>query len=211
LPLMLFSIYATQTRGAWIGVGVVLTIFLATRARWMAILVPLAAAALFFAMPSVQARFSEAGNATGSVLWRQRQWERAIDVASPVQLVTIGAGLGAVDVELGEFTHNEYVRLLVETGALGLAATLILYRGLVVAGLRGYRRATTPFERDLMLAFLMVVISRAVIAAADNVIVFPVLEWYFWGFAGVVVSLLARDPQAAQPARAILAPAREAA
>lgn len=189
IPLMLFSIYATQTRGAWIGVAVVLTIFLATRARWMVLFVPLAAAALIFAMPSVQARFSEAGSATGSVLWRQRQWERAIDVASPVQLVTAGAGLGAVDVELGEFTHNEYVRLLVETGAIGLAATLVLYRGLFVSGLREYRRAATPFERDLMLAFLLALISRAVIAAADNVIVFPVLEWYFWGFAGVVVAM----------------------
>jgi hypothetical protein len=53
--------------------------------------------------------------------------------------------------------------------------------------IRGYREAATPFERDLMLAFLMAFTARAVTAFADNILVFPVLEWYFWSFAGLIV------------------------
>ena len=187
VPVMVFSIYATQTRVAWIGLIVVGMVFMWTRARWSLLLVPLLAGAMFFGLSDVRARFDEASSSTGSVFWRQQQWARAIDVASPPQLITIGAGLGAVDVTLGNFAHNEYVRLLVETGALGLLATIILYKQLFQVTLNGYRTAKTPWERDLMLAMIMALSSRVVIAASDNLIAFPVLEWYFWSFAGVIV------------------------
>ena len=42
-----------------------------------------------------------------------------------------------------------------------------------------------------MLAFLMAFASRVVIAISDNILIFPVLEWYFWGFAAVVVVRMA--------------------
>lgn len=187
LPAMIFSIYATQTRGAWLGLAVVVIVFLIARARWALFLVPLVAAALFFAMPSVQQRFSEATTETGSVMWRQRQWSAAIQLASPAQLATIGRGLGTVDFELGTLAHNEYVRLIVETGALGLLAVLLLYQHLYRLAMKGYREAPPGYERDLMLAFLMAFASRTVIAMSDNIIIFPVLEWYFWSFAAVIV------------------------
>ena len=187
IPAMIFSVYATQTRAAWIGLVAVVMVFMAARARWTLIFVPIVAAAMFFALPSVQARFNEATSSTGSVFWRQQQWQRAIETASPPQLVTVGTGLSSVDVRLGNLTHNEYVRLLVETGAMGLVVTLLLYWKLFRIAMKGYREAATPYQRDLMLAFLMAFASRVVIAMTDNVIVFPVLEWYFWSFAAVVV------------------------
>jgi len=187
IPGMLFCIYGSETRGAWIGLGVAFTVLLATKAKWAVLLVPLAAAAVFFAVPSVQARFGEAGSDTGSVLWRQRQWERSLRVASPPQLITTGAGLRAVDVELGALTHNEYIRLLAETGVPGLLAVLFLYKGLLAIALNGYRSAESRYKRDLFLAFLMALAARLVSAFADNILIFPVLEWYFWAFAGVIV------------------------
>jgi O-antigen ligase len=195
VPLMLFSIYATETRGAWIGVLVMLIVFMWTRARWTLLLLPLAVGAMYFAVPSVRARISgatsgtcvSAENCQSSVFWRQKQWEDAIRVASPPKLITVGAGLGAVDVTLGNLTHNEYVRLLVEAGALGCIAIFILYRRLLDITLKGYREASTSYQRDLMLAFMMALISRVVMAAADNILDIVVIEWYFWAFAAVIV------------------------
>ncbi len=195
IPAIVFSIYATQTRGAWVGVIVMSIVFLWVRARWTMIFVPLVLGAMFFAMPGVRARVLEintgtcesAANCQSSVLWREKQWEDALRVASLPQLATVGAGLGAVDVTLGNFTHNEYVRLLVETGALGLLAMFLLYKGLFDITTRGYREAATPYERDLMLAFMMALTARIVMAGADNILVLVVLEWYFWAFAGAIV------------------------
>jgi O-antigen ligase len=186
-PAMLFCVYEAQTRGAWVGVVVALMIFMSTRARWTLLLVPLIAGAMFFAVPSVHARFTEATSQQGSVVWRTEQWDAAIGVASPSKLLTVGAGLGAVDVTLGNLTHNEYVRLLVETGLAGLIATIVVYRSLFRIAMKGYREAASSYERDLMLAFLMVFAARVVIAASDNIIIYPALEWYFWAFAAVVV------------------------
>jgi O-antigen ligase len=187
IPAMVYSVYLTETRAAWLGLIAAVMVFMAARARWTLILVPVVAAAMFFALPSIQARFDEASSSTGSVFWRQQQWENAINITSTPQLLTVGAGLSAVNVRLGNLTHNEYVRLLVETGLIGLVLTIMMYWMLFKIALKGYREGATPYQRDLMLAFLMSFAARVVIAATDNIIAFPVLEWYFWSFAAVVV------------------------
>ena len=195
IPVMVFSIYATQTRGAWIGLITMFVVFLWARARWTMVFAPLVLGAMFFAVPSVRARVSgitggacvSVSNCQSSVLWRQKQWADAIHVASLPKLATVGAGLESVDVTLGNFTHNEYLRLLVETGVLGLLATIVLYKALFDITLEGYRKGATPYERHLMLAFMMTLISRFVMAGADNILVLVVLEWYFWALAAAIV------------------------
>lgn len=188
IPAILFSIYGAQTRGAWVGVGVSVVVYMGTRARWSLLLVPLFLGALYFGVPSIRARFDAASSSSGSVVWRQEQWSNAMSAATPLHLVTVGAGFDAVSVRTGNLTHNEYIRLLVETGIAGLVVMAVLYRRLFLLALDGYRNATTPFERDLMLAFIMAFAARVVIALSDNIIVYPVLEWYFWGFAALVVA-----------------------
>ena len=128
-----------------------------------------------------------AQNCQSSVFWRGKQWQDAIRIASPPKLITVGAGLNAVDVTLGNATHSDYIRLLVETGVLGCIAIFVLYRRLFDATLKGYHEAPTSYERDLMLAFMAALISRVVMTAADNILDLVVIEWYFWAFAAVIV------------------------
>jgi putative inorganic carbon (HCO3(-)) transporter len=195
LPVMVFSIYMTQTRGAWIGLVALLMVFLWVRARWMMLLVPLVAIALVMAVPSTRARIEaavqgpcpSASDCQSSLFWRWQQWQAATEIAPLPQLLTVGAGLDSVQEVLGQSTHNEYVRLFVEAGLPGLIAVLLLYRGLLMMAINGYRQAAKPYDRDLMLAFLMAMTARLVIAAADNTLVIVVLEWYFWALAGVIV------------------------
>ncbi len=195
VPVMLFSIYATQTRGAWIGVVVMVMVLMWYRMRWALVLIPLFMAAAYVGVPSIRARVAEATSGTcesatyceSSVLWRTKQWERAVRIPSPPELVTGGAGLRAVYVTAGEYSHNEYLRLLAETGFIGLALTIILYRDLFLITRHGYRDAKTPYKRDLMLAFMTVFLSRIVMSGGDNLLVITVLEWYFWAFAAVIV------------------------
>ena len=195
IPIMLFTIYATQTRGAWVGVLVMVMVVMWLRARWTLIFIPLILGASFFALPSVRQRVSGINSGEcvsetdcqSSVLWRQKQWQAALRSASPIKIATIGAGVDSVDVTLGQFTHNEYVRLLVETGVLGLLASIVLYKQLFDITVKGYREAKEPYQRDLMLAFLVVLVSRFVMSASDNILVLVVLEWYFWAFAAIIV------------------------
>jgi O-antigen ligase len=195
LPVMAFSIYATQTRGAWIGLVVMVAVFMWFRARWTLLLIPLLLVAAYIGDPGIRARVAEATSGTcesrtycqSSVLWRTKQWQAASQIPSPPELLTVGAGLRSVYFSLGEYTHNEYVRLLVETGVLGVTAIGVLYWSLFDITRRGYRDARTDYQRDLVLAFLMTFISRLVMSGADNLLVITVLEWYFWAFAAVIV------------------------
>ncbi len=187
IPLMLFDVYEAQTRGAWVGLAAAFIVFSLMRARWTLIFLPLVAGALYFGSSTVRVRISEATSTTGSVLWRQEQWQNALAISSPLKLVTVGAGIDAVTVDLGQPTHNEYLRLLVETGLAGLVAMLYLYRQLWNLARDAYRRADNRFDRDLLLAFLMGFVARACTALSDNVIIHPALEWYFWGLAGLAV------------------------
>ncbi len=207
-PLMLFSIYATQTRGAWIGVGVGLMVFLYYRMRWALILVPIVALAMFIAVPSVRTRFQ--GTTSGpcesatycksSVLWREKQWQAAIAIASPTKVLTVGSGLGTVEALLTQPTHNEYLRLLIESGIFGLVAVLVLYKQLFGQTLKALRGAGNAFERDLALAFLAILVARVVIAATDNLVI-VVLEWYFWSLAAIIVGIAQGvDAEAAETA-----------
>jgi hypothetical protein len=153
--------------------------------------------AAYIGMADIRTRISAATSGScesvtyceSSVLWRAKQWERTVELPNPVELVTVGAGLHSVFATYGEFTHNEYLRLLVETGLIGLAATLVLYGSLFNLARKGFREAegNNPFKRDLMLAFLMAFAARALMSGADNLLVITVLEWYFWAFAAVVV------------------------
>jgi O-antigen ligase len=195
LPLIMLSIYATQTRGAWIGILVMVAVFMWFRARWTLLFIPLFLAAVYIGVPGVRARVADATTGTcesvtycqSSVLWRTKQWEQVLQVASPPELVTVGAGLHSIQSTVHELSHNEYLRLLVETGAVGLALTVIVYVSLFRYTAAGFRDAATPYQRDLMLAFLMVLVSRVVMVGADNLLAITVIEWYFWAFAGVIV------------------------
>ena len=188
IPAMVFCIYAAQTRGAWVGLVVSIMVFSLVRARWTLIFVPLIVGAMYFGVPSFRARVSEVTDTTGSVLWRQQQWQKALGVASTPQLATVGAGLGAVQTVLEEPTHNEYLRLLVETGVVGLVAAVSLYGRLWRLARDARHNAEHAFERDVLLAFMVAFIARAAIALSDNVIVHPALDWYFWAAAGFVVA-----------------------
>lgn len=195
LAVMVFSIYQTQTRGAWIGLLVMVAVFMWFRARWTLLFIPLLLAAAYIGDSGIRNRVNEATSGScesttycqSSVLWRTKQWQAASEIPNPVELVTVGAGLRSVVFTLDEYTHNEYVRLLVETGVVGLTATVVLYVSLFNITRRGFQSAETPYKRDLMLAFLMVFFARVVMSGADNLLIITVLEWYFWAFAAVIV------------------------
>jgi cell division protein FtsW (lipid II flippase) len=89
----------------------------------------------------------------------------------------------------GTAAHTDYVRTIAETGVIGSAALLWLYVSLFKATNAALDRARNRFERDLVTAFLAVLLARLVMAFTDNIIVQPVLEWYFWSLAALVMAI----------------------
>jgi O-antigen ligase len=76
------------------------------------------------------ARFSRLyGESGGSGIWRIAHWRKGLDVmanADAFQLV-FGHGVGSSSLLLGKLPHNDYLRILIEQGVLGLALSLAFF------------------------------------------------------------------------------------
>jgi O-antigen ligase len=76
-----------------------------------------------------------------SGLWRLYQWHRimALFVDSTFDKVLFGYGIGTTDVLFKLKAHNDYLRLLLETGLIGLCLNLIVWLTL-------YRRMASQYR-----------------------------------------------------------------
>lgn len=75
------------------------------------------------------------GEGSASGIWRVAQWRRSLAAYggfdAPGQL--FGAGTGASWTVLGNLPHNEYVRILLEQGIVGLFLFLFVWRRLLIS------------------------------------------------------------------------------
>ena len=83
--------------------------------------------------------------------------------------------------------HNDYVRVLVETGVLGLAAYLVVLVALLAVAVQAFRRARGPLARATAVAALGISVVYVLDSLIANLITQVVLLTYL-----VAVAALAR-------------------
>jgi O-antigen ligase len=208
LGIIVGLIVLTQTRAAWFGIALVLTVYaflVNRRFLFVYLLAPL----LIF-VPAVSDRLSDLGQGTeyrgefrseadavNSWTWRKVMWQSAIDDSSDT--FVFGKGLASfgpnslvffpiVDrnhqySSKGVGAHNVYVQIFYETGIVGLLCYLGIFINLLVrtAGARAY----DPRGAAMTMA---VIVAYALESASDNMFEYGALNLYFWGFMGFVMS-----------------------
>ncbi|WP_435745243.1 O-antigen ligase family protein [Nocardioides sp. SYSU DS0663] len=154
LLLAAVELLGTQTRGAWfaalIGLGCVGMLL----SRRFVLGAAVAAVLVVLFVPAVNDRLTslEPGNAPprneSSLAWRFGHWEQLLPLSMEEPLLGLGPDESVV--LTGKEPHNDYVRALVETGVLGLAAYLwFLLQLVMVAGRAILRVGGTPLHRYL--------------------------------------------------------------
>ena len=196
--LLLVSSLFTFTRIVWVGLLVGVLVMASIKARAALLVIPIIVVAAIYLLPSVQDRFEGATQTTGyesSGAWRIRHWDDQLATTSPSTL-PFGSGLGAVEYVLGQPAHNDYLRIWVELGLFGSIASIWLYGSLAKNALASYRDSPSRFDKSLIVAFLAMFSARLVMSLTDNLLIQPVLEWYFWAIAAmtVAVSIPTRRP-----------------
>jgi O-antigen ligase len=186
---------ATYARGAWIATVLGLAVVGALQSRRVLWLMGAAMIAAVLLVPAVTVRLSDlsddraaSGAAGNSLTWRFEYWQEALALQSePI----FGIGLKEVQLadEASAAPHNDYVRLFVETGIVGLAAYLWFFVTLFREAIRANRRARPGLARGLAVAFLATLTGIAVLSMAANVISQLVILWYFVTI--VVVAMVA--------------------
>ncbi len=211
--LLIALIVLTESRAAWVGTVVILAGFALFVDRRYLLGLMLLPALLF--VPAVSQRISDLGSGTqytgqmksaddavNSFAWRQLMWQSALEDAADAPI--FGKGLASFgpnsviffpiveqDRDYGTHgvgAHSAYVQALYETGILGFVCYIGMYFSLILRALRQY-------NRDPRGSVMLVSIILAYMAAnfSDNIFDYGGLNWYFWGFFGIVFAKFERD------------------
>jgi len=206
---------ATLTRGALVAglVGALVLVVVQRRPGLLLGLVAVGAAAVV-AVPGAAARFAAAGSSSGdSLSWRLQYWAELLPLARQRPLTGIGFDGVRGLTEAAKLPHNDALRMLVETGVLGLLAYAAVLLSLVGVGLRAVRRTRAgSLEHATGAAATAVAAAVVVASSAANLITGVVVLWYVMALAACAVAVGRRplpddSPRAGQAAAG--APARE--
>jgi len=184
----------TYTRSAWIATFAGLLVVGGLQGKRTIMLVGLTAVVVALFVPSVAARFADldqtstaTGEAGNSLVWRFDYWQQAIELnRSPV----LGIGLSAVRTEGSEekAPHNDFIRVYVETGVLGLAAYLWFLARTAGVSIRGLRETEEGPFRGLVIGFTGVFVAFCILSIVSNVITQLVIFWYVAALAALAVA-----------------------
>jgi len=205
LGLMGTALVATNSRGSWLSLAIALLAIAFLRQQKLLPVLLLLGFGLVVMFPGIGERFSDLLSSQNTFITRRLGWEAALASYQdlPLSGLFFGAGWGYLYEfglsSIGLFDtpiHNDYVRLLVETGAIGLIAYLIIYAIMTYYAFRSLVNTSDQYLQTLNLVFIGVLIIQIMISATDgSVIVSPGTEFYFWSFAAISQAIFTLNRQ----------------
>jgi O-antigen ligase len=192
------SVVLTYIRIAWIALFAAVAIILAKRSRILLVVLVIAVLVMIVAVPSLRTRI---GSVIGqgrqltmeqdpSTRFRSQAWGLALDLfrQQPVRGTGMGSYFPASAKIFPKATspHNEYLRVLAETGVVGLALFVWALFSWVWFSVRTLRSLTDPFFRSLALSALGASAAFIVLCITDNPLVYHSVNMYFWALLALV-------------------------
>jgi O-antigen ligase len=193
----------TYTRGAWIALVIGLGVVLGIGHRRLLPYFAVGVVVLAVLLPGVRDRFGDLDTAvtqTGapgnSLAWRIGVWQETLsEVENPVT----GNGLRTSEslIESGKLPHNDFVRVYVELGLIGLAVYGWWLLRLGQIARNAMTGAFFGLNRGIALAFAGTFAAFLLVSMNSNVISQLVLLWYLVAVA--VLAATAQDEPTTRP------------
>lgn len=187
------AMVSTYTRGAWLGFMLVVLVLGITRYRAFLVIAAIVLATAYFTAEPVQTRLNEIShvNPYGSIQWRFDLWKDGFSYGQQKPILGYGAG-AADDVILknrGErfgsvHPHNDYLKIFLESGFLGLLTYSLLIISLLSRLWRQYRQAGKPNIKTLTFLIFVLCVSIYATSAGDNVVRNTSMQWSLWVLLG---------------------------
>jgi len=183
------------TRTAWF--GFLLVIFVAAffrdkRLFWLFVALVL----VFSFLTPIRSRFYDLATSLNSLSHRLYIWKGGLAHLPEVPLM--GRGLGSfvlLDVHQ-EPAHNDYLRVFLELGAVGLLAYLALAVMMIIKLFPAVKFPGSPYGYSLACAAVSVAVIFLGSSILSNILFRPVLQWYFWALIAVTLKAHAIDNSA---------------
>lgn len=194
----LILLILTYTRGAWLAFLIIILIIGIFKYRRLLIIFFLISLVLYFSLSPIKSRIDNliTNDPGSSVQWRLSLWRDSLGyisnslflghgtgTASEVILEKRGASFGSAD------PHNDYLKISLENGLLGLGAYLLIITALTYNLFKIYRSAPNQNLKNLALVFLGLTVALYIMSFADNIIRNTALQWTFWSLLGAFFSV----------------------
>ena|SRR6185312_12872930 len=129
------------------------------------------------------------GTMDHSAAARVSLWEEAMQVFRADPIFGTGFNTYAYESHVGGYgdTHNVFVKVLVETGLVGLALFLAIFGKLFRIGFRLYRTAGDPFLRGIGLGFAALMVTAVVANLFGDRWMYFQITGYTYGLAALAV------------------------
>lgn len=194
VAISLFATMYTFSRGAYLAVLVSTFILGVLKDRKLLVLVGVFLLTWQTVVPAaVSERVSMTQDANGqleaSAQERVSLWEDAKTAIASDPIF----GIGYATYQLTEHvdglrdTHNWYVKVMVETGVIGMLLVLVLLQQLIVLPYRLFRKATDPLYRGLGLGLFLAVCSCLIANCFGDRWTYLEINGLLWVLAGVTV------------------------
>lgn len=190
------ALFFTYTRGAWIALFIVIFIIGLMRFRWFLASALVIIMLGYFAIVPFQDRVNSliTFSAVDSTSWRLDLWRDAWGYAQNNLIIGTGPGTAPLVIAqnrsylLGSSEpHNDYIKIILETGLIGLALYLFLICSLLWHLWQGFRRERFPRRRMLFLFTFVFAISFYISSIGDNILKDSSLQWSFWALNGALM------------------------
>lgn len=201
LPVLLILLVLTYTRGAWLAFLIILAVFGLFKYRSILIIGGIAIAIAYFMVPSIHDRvINLVANPYSSVSWRIELWKDSIGYIKGNESFGYGVGTAKELIlnKRGESfgssdPHNDYLKIALESGLVGLGAYLLLISNLFLKLLTSYRRQIDDKFKTLTLLIISLATAFYIMSFADNIIRNTALMWSFWAMLGGFFAVIVKN------------------
>jgi len=185
----------TFTRGAWLSFIIIILIIgtLYYRSLLFASLIFMALA--YFLIGPINSRVNDliSNRSDSSIEWRLNLWHDAKEYIKEKPLLGYGTGV-ANDLILTrrgeEFgssdPHNDYLKITIENGLIGLLAYGLLLIGLISRLIKEYLNVNRTQIKTLIIIAIGLSTAFFTMSAADNILRNTALMWSFWALMGAI-------------------------
>jgi O-antigen ligase len=195
--IFLITLGFTYTRSAWLGLLLVVLLLGLTRYRTFLIISLIFLSLSYFSIETINQRISafSSHDPGSSINWRLTLWEDTLSYASQRPVLGYGAGTSKELIlkkrgpDAGSSdAHNDYLRVLLEDGLIGLIGFLILLASLGAELFKIYRDQNRPRLKALAFICLILFIGFSIIAFGDNILANTALQWAMWALFGGLIA-----------------------
>lgn len=184
------ALLLTFSRGSWLAAVLGLVAVAFVQRRPAVLLLTAGALAAGAMVPAVSMRLADlgetrslAGTEGNSLIWRIDYWQQLLQLADQNPATGVGLNMAQQLTAEGNLPHNDFVRMYVEAGWIGLLTLVGLLVLLAATARRAAREATTEAELAVAAGFSGALVVVSVIMLGGNVISAVVLLWYFFALA----------------------------